>query len=99
MNKHVMLWKTFKAKSVRGTDYQSQFPDLIAKSSKGLLLTKILAMPKKNPIDFETAARNTQEIYFKLLKDHRIGYKPGECFWYLEHFTEWISEQGFHIEL
>jgi hypothetical protein len=99
MNKHCLRWKPYKDKTIRGSNYQSEFPDLLAISYKGLLITQILAMKRKEPIAFERAARMAQEKYFEAKDARRLGYAPGECFWYLDHFVEWISSLGYHIEL
>jgi hypothetical protein len=99
MNKQCVRWKAFRAKNNRGSDYQSNFPDFIEICNKGLLIGRILAMERKQPIGFEQAARMTQEKFFDAQNARRLGYAPGQCFWYVTHFVEWISSLGYHIEL
>jgi hypothetical protein len=56
-------------------------------------------MEPKKPLSFEQAARLTEEKFFEANDARRVGYEPGQCFWYLDHFLEWISGLGYHIEL
>jgi hypothetical protein len=39
------------------------------------------------------------KMFSKAVHSCRIGNKPEECHWYYQHFVEWISAQGYHIEL
>lgn len=94
-----MRWKPFKAKNIRGSDCDCYFSELIDLSGKGSLISKILNMTPQQPIDLEQASRMAHEKYEEARKNGRFGYAPGECFWYLDHFVEWISCLGYHIEL
>lgn len=56
-------------------------------------------MEKKQSIELLQAAHLAEEKFEEARKEGRFGHKPGECFWYLDHFVEWISGLGYHIEL
>jgi hypothetical protein len=99
MNKQCVRWKPYRAKNRRGSDYDSDFPDFIEVCNKGLLIGRILTMKLKKPIQFEQAARMAEKKFFAAKRARRLGYAHGQCFWYLEHFVEWISDLGYHIEL
>ena len=99
MTKQCVRWKTFKAKTIRNTDYETSFADLIDLYNRGTLLTCILQMEKKTALGFEQATLMAHEEYKQAFLASRIGSSPGESFWYLNHFVEWISSLGYHIEI
>jgi hypothetical protein len=52
-------------------------------------------MERKKPISFENAIRLANENW-------KEAFRAGElekCNYYHDHFIEWISEMGHHIEL
>jgi hypothetical protein len=99
MDKQFLYWKPIWEKNVRGEDFLSNLPDIIARDYRGELLAKILSMPEKEPISFESAALMLSNKATEAFKAHRLGYLPGEYNWYFKNFVEWISSLGYHIEL
>jgi hypothetical protein len=99
MTKQFLYWKPIWDKNVRNEDYLSNVPDIIAMAYRGALLERILAMPKKEPISFESAALMASDKSSEAFDVHRMGYEPGGCNWYFNSFVEWISSLGYHIEL
>lgn len=99
MCKQFLYWKPIWKKNVRGKDYLSHVPDIIAKDYRGALLAHILAMPPKQPISFEAAALLASKKFSEAAREHRMGYALGECHWYYKNFVTWISNLGYHIEL
>jgi len=95
MSKQFVLWKTLRDKNVVGEPIDLEIPHIIDVYLKGALLSKILKMEKKTPIYFEDAVRKATKELFKA----DTGHERGQNFWYLNHFIEFIAEQGFHIEL
>lgn len=95
MAKHCVNWKKVVFENVVGENFLAEVPVWIEHYYRGALLTAILNMPKKKPIDFDDAVRMAGRNFF----DKPIGHGHGQNSWYLEHFVEWISELGFHIEL
>lgn len=72
---------------------------MIDKAYKGMLLCKILEMPKKQRLSYENAINIFSDRMFEALKAKDYGVKPGQSGWYPSHFVEYISYLGFHIEL
>jgi hypothetical protein len=99
MDRQIFYWKPICDKNVLGEDFASQVPDLIARYYRGGLLERILEMPQKEPIPFESAVRLASGKHFEAFEANRMGYKPGECNWFFKYFVEWISSLGYHIEL
>jgi hypothetical protein len=99
MNKQCVRWKPFRAKNIRGTECDSGFADLLDHYDRGHLIARILKMDRKEALDFVQAACLAQEKFQAARQNGHFGHKPGECFWYLEHFVEWIASLGYHIEL
>lgn len=95
MAKQCVNWKTIVCTNVNGDEYHAEFPYYINRKYRGELVTEILAMPKRKPIQFDVAVRMAADNFFRA----KIGHGRGENFWFIEHFIEWISEIGFHIEL
>jgi hypothetical protein len=100
MTNQCVNWKPVKSINVDGGVYlNSEFPHMVEVGYRGTLLPKILSMPIKNPVSFETAVNLACDKWNDAISAGRIGYEPGECNWYYKNFVEWISELGFHIEL
>lgn len=99
MTRQFLYWKPVWEKNVRGEDFLSNVPDIIANRYRGTLLERILNMAPKHPISFELAAKLAGKRFFEASRAHRFGYEQGECHWYFNNFVEWISEQGYHIDL
>ena len=95
MNKQWVDWKLVICKSEAGKYYHAGIPQIIDRKNRGTLLAKIIAMPKQKPISFDDAIRMVKQVYFEA----EIGHKPGQCTWFFANFVEWITSQGFHIEL
>jgi len=62
-------------------------------------MARILAMTKKQPIEFVQAVRLAITKYDEAMDARCLGHAPGQAFWYHAHFVEWISSLGYHIEL
>jgi hypothetical protein len=100
MIKRPVFWKPVKTKNVYGGEFTNPYlPSLLAEDYKGTLLSAILAMPCKQPISFQEAANLASAAKHKAVVAKKFGYKPGECFWFYRNFVQWISDQGYHIEL
>ena len=100
MRKQLVNWKPIVSKNIYGEDYlNNAFPSLIARAYRGTLIDTILSMPSKKSISFEAAVNLACDQFHKAADLRKFGYEPGQCFWYHENFVQWISEQGFHIEL
>ena len=56
-------------------------------------------MKTKTPISFEDAVNLAHDEFFRASDAGRFGRDPGQCDWYYENFIDWISDQGYHIEL
>ncbi len=56
-------------------------------------------MQIKDSISFEDAFHMLQKKRFELFNAGRFGDMPGQYGWYHLNFVDWISSQGFHIEL
>lgn len=95
MTKHHVNWKKVAFINIAGKEFLAEFPLFIEHYYRGTLLTSILNMPTKKPIHFDDAVRMAGQNFF----DRAIGHGRGQNSWYLQHFVEWISELGFHIEL
>src|SRR5688572_15721070 len=94
MPKHSLNWKPVKAKSLRGTDIYVSVPDVLDLIYRGTLLSSILAMEKKTPILFGDAVR------MAIKKKCEVWYdENADSDYYYDNFIEWISSQGYHIEL
>ena len=95
MEKHWVKWKTLRTKNIYGEPIDAEFPYLIDLCYQGSLISKILKMEKKTPISFEDAVRIAEGHYSESdIFTERDRMK--KC---TQHFIEFISEQGFHIEL
>ena len=99
MTKHWVKWKKVQTLTVAGDVFLSGFPDMLDIRYRGTLLPSIIAMSKKTPISFDGAVVMTQSKYFAAIGQKKYGMTFGEANWFIGHFLEWISNQGYHIEL
>jgi hypothetical protein len=99
MTKQCVRWKPFRAKTIRNTAYDSCFGDLIDLYNKGTLVSQILKMDRKRPLEFAQAALLAHDKYVEAMMSRKLGGGLTESTWYLNHFVSWISELGYHIEL
>lgn len=74
-------------------------PAIIATSYRGSLLDHIVLMPKAEPISFETAIFLLNQKLIETFDAGQIGSNPGQYYWYINHFVEYIIELGFHIRI
>jgi hypothetical protein len=95
MNKHIVNWRKVIFTNDLGNNYEAELPEIIDVGYRGKLLSKILDMQKKTPIIFDDAVRMAGRNFF----DSKAGHSRGESHWYLDNFVDWISEQGYHIDL
>ena len=95
MDKHWVKWKTLRTKNIYGEPIDMEFPYLIETCYSGSLISQILKMPKKKPIAFEQAVRIAERQY----SDSDISTEHHKMVKCTEYFIEFISEQGYHIEL
>ena len=99
MVSHWVKWKLVKSKNVRGADIELETPTVIDISYGGTLLSHIFAMPRQQPISFEDAIRLVIDKHTEAFDMKRFGDAPGHYGWYSNHFVEWISSLGYHIDL
>jgi hypothetical protein len=100
MIKRPVSWKSVRTKNIYGEEYVNpDLPSLVSSAYKGTLLSAILAMPLKEPISFQDAAVLADRATHDAISARRFGYQPGESNWFYHNFVQWISEQGYHIEL
>ncbi len=86
-------------KTIAGRNFVSNIPDVLDTRYRGTLLAKILAMPTKNAIPFDHAIRMVSAKLGEAFNAKQFGYEPGHYNWYLSYFIEWLSDEGYHIEL
>lgn len=82
----------------KGEVVQSTMAEAID-SGRATLLSDILAMPKKKDISFEEAIRIVSEKAEEAFFAKCFGPKTGSWHWFHDHFTTYISNLGYHIEL
>src|SRR6185312_8359651 len=99
MSKQCVKWKPVRKTNIVGREFDSEIPSVLDTRYRGTLLATILAMPKKNDLSFDQAIRMISVKLGESFDARQFGYLPGQYNWYLSHFAEWISEQGYHIEL
>lgn len=100
MIKRIVSWKPVRivAPDGRLTD-DPHMPDLIAISYRGDLVDKIWAMPRKTPMTYEQAATMVGERFLLEISKGNIGGEKGQSHWFHRNFVEFISAEGYHIEL
>lgn len=100
MTKRPVHWKPVKTKDISGREFRNPyFMPLLSGYYRGTLLSEILSMPIQKPISFEEAAGLTHAAFLKAFTSRRIGHASGQTHWYFKNFVQWISDQGYHIEL
>jgi len=80
---------------VRGSEFESQLPDLLQTVYRGRLLSEILGMERKTAISFENAVRLLGD---QIYEEFWIK-QSGRSRWYELNFVEWIADLGYHIEI
>lgn len=100
MTKRPVFWKPVRTKNIYGAEYLNpDLPSLISDAYKGTLLSEILVMPRKQAISFQDAAVLVHRAMHDAISARQFGYQPGQCSWFYHNFVQWISDQGYHIEL
>lgn len=99
MEHHLVKWKSIKCKSRFGNDVCLCIPEIVDIQNRGTLLSRILSMPKKKPISFELAMLKLIEKRREKFDAGHFGDESGQYGWYCLNFVNWISAQGYHIEL
>lgn len=99
MEKNLVIWKKVRCKIIDGSEIYLEVPELVDVRYRGTLLSEILAMPKKKALLFDDAIRMLSDAQMEAFDKRRVGNAKGEYHWLTGHFIEWISDQGFHIEL
>ncbi len=100
MVKRVLKWRPVRLLAVDGFEYlEDELPGVIASFYKGELVDRILKMDRKKPISFYQAVNLASDGHYRASVDDRFGHNKGESGWHFSHFLDFISDQGFHIEL
>lgn len=99
MLKQCVKWKPVRKTNTAGREYDSEIPIVIDNRYRGTLLTVMLQMPPKSAITFDQAITLVSLKMSEAFDLRQLGNEPGHYNWYLNNFTEWISNQGFHIEI
>jgi hypothetical protein len=100
MRKQVVNWKPIKSRNRFGEIYLNQyFPQLIDSAYRGELLFEIVSMTAKTSISFENAVNLVEKEYRRAADSGKRGSSPGHSGWYYENFIQWISDQGYSIDL
>jgi hypothetical protein len=95
MPKHIINWKPIRSKNVRGSDYDCRIPETLDLIYRGTLLSEIVAMEQKKPMAFANAVNRAKKQWWE-----KFGSGCGDdADWIYDNFVEWISDQGYHIEL
>jgi hypothetical protein len=76
-----------------------EIPRIFDIRHRGTLLSKILAMPIKEPMAFEDAIRIADAKQSECFTACSFGDEMGQYGWYELHFVDWISNLGYHIEI
>lgn len=100
MSKRIVSWKPVRFLDADGQiAVDPHMPSLIAIAYRGELVDKILAMPRKSSIPYARAVAMVGERFMQELKAGNAGGERGQSHWFHRNFVEFISEQGYHIEL
>lgn len=107
MAKRIVCWKPVRNRNIYGREYFDPYgPRLVAKCYRGELVDEILSMPEKKSISFAEAmqlvADYSNQEFDKRVKELESGKTTEEtpkALWFYENFVQFISEQGYHIEL
>lgn len=96
----MVYWKPVRCLNREGKAYISDsFPKVIDCAYNGELLAEMVAMRPQSPISFEAALNLVKKEFYRVADTGRLGPKPGHSHWYYYNFVQWISDQGYHIEL
>lgn len=100
MMKRIYKWKPIRLLTIYGNEYvDDELPGIVANYYKGELVDKILTMDRKKPISLHQALNMASDAHIKAVHENRFGHKKGQSGWHFSHLIDFISEQGFHIEL
>lgn len=99
MNRQILRWKEIKCPTDRGSTFSYPIPEIVDSYYRGCLLGKILEMPKRAPLTFEEAFLMLDSKHTECFDQRQYGSEPGQFGWYSKNFIEWISSEGYHIEL
>jgi hypothetical protein len=82
-----------------GKPLEDPMGQLAERFCRGELLAKILEMPCLRPLSYSDAMLMLNQRLCETWKNNDLGHSPGQSQWYWRNFVEFISAQGFHIEL
>ena len=99
VKKSLVKWKSVACTSRDGSPVLLEIPSTIDDHYHGNLLLKISQMKKMTAITFEAAINLVSENQKEAFVIGNIGKEPGQYLWFSHNFIEFISSQGFHIEL
>ena len=99
MPHHLLKWRAFKAKDVRGSDIEVDMAPSIDFYYRGKMLSEILQMPLRSPISFHEALHMAWVKQGEACDATKFGSAVGHYNWYSQNFVNWISSLGYHIEL
>jgi hypothetical protein len=91
-------WKDYPSKTRHG---EPMMDGVFPIESGTRFLHEIEAMPKGKPLPFLTAREMVKEAYRNAFHWDCLDVEPDydRAFWIQDNWVQWISEQGFHIEL
>lgn len=96
----VVYWHPIKRQSFMYPDREEEFPVLGTGESGWVLLQQVQQMPPGNPISFADATKLAfKEIHRQMRLDNMLADDPSSSTWILTHTVEWVSRQGYRIEL
>jgi hypothetical protein len=100
MEKQMVYWKPVRSRNRFGETFLNPyFPQLINRAYGGKLLFEIVSMDCKIPISFENAINLVEIEFCRAADSGQIGSEPVQCHWYYRNFVQWLSDQGYSIEL
>jgi hypothetical protein len=98
MTKHLVFWTAVPDKPFMGLPTMPISRE-IDSNYRGTLISRILVMKTKTPISLEDAIALMQKHEDLARSAGQSGADRGQTFWFSFNFVEFISEQGYHIEL
>lgn len=99
MNKQLVRWRAFNETNFVGVESLIPLAEELDIHCRGTLLSQIVSMEPKTPISYQDAMSLTHETLKKCWKEKKISSEFGHYYWYFDHFCEWLSILGYHIEL
>lgn len=92
-----IIWREFNYIDVFGRDMQNSpyFPQ----NSGTLLLHQVMTMPKKKPISMQDACMMASFENCRLYRFNTPERLDPRSLGFMNRWVQWISEQGYHIEL